>query len=179
MRCLDVCVMELLVLCLLVVAVDTSFLSSNEDVDDAKRIKRAACNPGTWCPYGGRQYVFVWDPRQWAYAQLYCQALGGTLAVVQNRALNDFLRSLSWRMDAWIGFSDAQYVSTVSDSTDGVWLWVNSERVRFTNWCKGEPNNYGGKQHCAVTNYNGENCWDDHDCALSRPYFCERKPPQT
>ncbi|KAJ0006627.1 hypothetical protein NQD34_013900 [Periophthalmus magnuspinnatus] len=43
--------------------------------------------------------------------QLQCQSLGGSLAVIQNRETNDFLRSLSSRMDSWVGFSDAQLVS--------------------------------------------------------------------
>ncbi|XP_055084887.1 ladderlectin-like [Periophthalmus magnuspinnatus] len=142
-------------------------MTTAEDGTKAKRVSRALCNPGTWCPFGGRTYIFISVPRPWAFAQLQCQSLGGSLAVIQNRETNDFLRSLSSRMDSWVGFSDAQL--------DGVWLWINSERIRFTNWCRAEPNNYGGKQDCAVINYNGENCWDDSDCTTPRPYVCERK----
>ncbi|KAK7909500.1 hypothetical protein WMY93_014184 [Mugilogobius chulae] len=157
--------MKRLVLCLLFVTLSTG-LSSAQDGNTLRRVKRALCNPGTWCPYGDREYLFVSDPRQWAYAQLHCQAMDGTLAVIQNKPTNEFLRTLSSRMDAWIGLSDAQL--------DWVWLWINSERAGFRNWCRGEPNNYGGNQHCTVMNYNGENCWDDQDCTSYRPYICER-----
>ncbi|CAL1591084.1 unnamed protein product [Knipowitschia caucasica] len=148
--------MKLLLVCLLLAAVTT-----------LTKGRRALCNPGTWCPYGGRSYIFIATPKSWAYAQMFCQSLGGTLAVIHNRNTNDFLRTLSSRMDTWIGFSDAQY--------NGVWLWINSERVVFRNWCRGEPNNSGGNQDCAIINFKGEDCWDDEVCMANRPFVCERE----
>jgi len=43
---------------------------------------------------------------------------------------------------AWIGFTD--------EAEEGKWVWVTGEPVTFTNWYRGEPNNFGKIEHYAV-----------------------------
>ncbi|KAJ0055525.1 hypothetical protein NL108_005395 [Boleophthalmus pectinirostris] len=123
--------------------------------------------PGVWYNYRGRNYIYLPYRRPWAYAQNHCLQLGGTLATVHNSVVNSFLKRLAQGDPAWIGFSDAQY--------DRFWFWINGERLVYANWCRGEPNNYHGRQDCAIINWTRAKCWDDQKCKQSFPYICEKK----
>ncbi|KAK7889702.1 hypothetical protein WMY93_025262 [Mugilogobius chulae] len=100
--------------------------------------------PGIWQSFNGRSFMYVTNRATWSGAQAYCMTLGGSLASVHNFLEEDFVSHMTDER-AWIGLSDAQ--------NEGKWLWINSEPLTYTKWCPGEPNNYGGRQHCAVINY--------------------------
>uniref|UniRef100_A0A8C6S650 C-type lectin domain-containing protein n=1 Tax=Neogobius melanostomus TaxID=47308 RepID=A0A8C6S650_9GOBI len=97
---------------------------------------------------------------------MYCLAMGGHLVVINNQEEEHFVKGLTGGKETWIGLSDAQKT--------GYWFWINSEPLGYTNWCPGEPNNWGGNQHCGMTNYSAQKCWNDIPCDRSYPYVCER-----
>lgn len=119
-----------------------------------------------WERYNGREFRFFKNKLTWARAQKECIKLGGNLAAIHNQEEDNFVKNLADGLTAWIGFSDAQ--------EDQVWLWINSSPMEYTGWCVSEPNNAGGPQECAVTNFSDNKCWDDQRCSAKRTFVCER-----
>ncbi len=101
--------------------------------------------------YGGHTYHLVvanqnQERIHWAPAQAFAVSLGGNLVTVNDAAENTFLlntfgpvaiaaantahpsRNL---ISMWIGFSDA--------ASEGNWVWVSGEPVRYTNWAFDQP----------------------------------------
>ena len=73
----------------------------------------------------------------------------------EQRTLQKLLRGL--RGEFWLG--------GYQDGADR-WHWVTDERWRFTNWAKGEPNDYYGhdsEQHLAIWSKYGKNAWKWND----------------
>ncbi|XP_075307964.1 ladderlectin-like [Odontesthes bonariensis] len=133
--------------------------------------KREACNPG-WTSINGRCFIYIPRPRTWAQAQRNCISLGGNLASVHSaQEYHDIQRLILKGSHAskqtWIGGSDAQ--------ENGVWLWADGSSFGYSHWCKGEPNNAGGWQHCLQMNYSGSKCWDDQTCNVRLPSVCSTR----
>ncbi|CAH2330250.1 Hypothetical predicted protein, partial [Pelobates cultripes] len=68
----------------------------------------------------------------------------------------------------WIGLNDIE--------DEGTWTWIDganySASVQF--WKKGEPNDYGKNEDCALLHTTGE--WNDMPCTFTDSYaICERK----
>ncbi|KAI3376236.1 hypothetical protein L3Q82_016746, partial [Scortum barcoo] len=97
----------------------------------------------------------------------YCQSVRSNLASVHSRWEERFVRRLALYRPTWIGFSNAQQA--------GHWCWINGKQVNYNNWCRGEPNNYGGNQHCALVNWTSQKCWDDQNCGTHLGFVCVRK----
>ncbi|XP_005186727.3 lectin subunit alpha-like [Musca domestica] len=43
----------------------------------------------------------------------------------------------------------------------------------YTNWSEGEPNNYGGNEHCVHIGLYDDDTWNDVDCSMRFGYICE------
>lgn len=108
---------------------------------------------------GNYYYVFPNICESWEEAKLYCESLGGHLAVIndekENRKLYDLMKNSGYD-NAYFGFSDA--------NAEGNWEWVNNDKITYTNWDVGEPNNERGKEHYAMFYYKSpEYTWNDGD----------------
>lgn len=96
---------------------------------------------------------------------------------IRNYLTQHNMNNINWR----IGGSDQEQ--------EGKWKWVsNNQPVEFTDWCRGEPNDYQGLQDCMMITgiyetYNSERrlCWDDIKCngetelILPSQLMCETK----
>uniref|UniRef100_A0A3B3ZSA3 C-type lectin domain-containing protein n=1 Tax=Periophthalmus magnuspinnatus TaxID=409849 RepID=A0A3B3ZSA3_9GOBI len=51
------------------------------------------------------------------------------------------------------------------------WLWINGQRLGYTNWCRGEPSNSGRNEACALINWSEAKCWNDGRYALTSLFF--------
>ncbi|XP_014835682.1 PREDICTED: ladderlectin-like, partial [Poecilia mexicana] len=110
------------------------------------------CPPG-WTKINGRCFRYVAIPMTWANAEKNCLSMGANLASVHNayeyRRVQALIRAATCSCrEAWLGGSDAQQERT--------WLWSDGSPMRYTNWCRGEPNNYKGSQHCLQMNWTGK-----------------------
>ena len=108
---------------------------------------------------GHYYYVFSDICDSWEEAKLYCESLGGHLAVIndenENKRLYEIMQEFSYS-NAYFGFSDAE--------SEGNWNWVTDEAVTYTNWSKGEPNNERKKEHYAMFYYKSPKYqWNDGD----------------
>lgn len=87
--------------------------------------------------YNGHSY-YVYDDdtiRTWEDAQLFCESLGGYLAVIaseeENTALYEYVKSRGYTQ-VFFGLSDAGH--------EGNWKWVKQEQSHYWNWHEGQPN---------------------------------------
>ncbi len=119
-------------------------------------------------PATGHCLIYVTTPASWDGADQACKALGATatLAVVQNQAENDILRSMIGSAQVWLGGNDK--------AVEGTFAWVDGTPWAFSNWAPGEPNN-NDNEDCAVLLGNNGGKWNDRDCPDPLGYLCERR----
>ncbi|KAK2863333.1 hypothetical protein Q5P01_002866 [Channa striata] len=143
--------------------------TENDQTENNDLVKRyMVCKRG-WTRIYGRCYRYVPNYLTWHRAKHNCRHMGGHLASVRNiyeyRAIQKLILRLTHvYKEAWLGGSDLRHES--------VWRWTNGKHFGFTYWCRGEPNNGLGRQHCLQMNYSGQKCWDDLECYAHRPSVC-------
>ena len=105
----------------------------------------------------------------YADAQRFCAARGESLARIddepQRRALNDALaarRAGNITDRWWIGLDDR--------AEEGKFRWLAPDSS-FSAWGRGEPNNSGCNQDCAVIEVAGGR-WRDTHCLEHHPFVC-------
>jgi hypothetical protein len=67
----------------------------------------------------------------------------------------------------WIGANDL--------IKEGKWTWISDHStINYTNWGKGEPNNYNGNEDCGVIHTRPVFTWNDVPCSHAYGYICEK-----
>ena len=67
---------------------------------------------------------------------------------------------------AWMGGTD--------EHLEGNWSWVDQTQWDWDSWAPGQPNNYGGQQHCLAVRLDGMH---DFKCSDTyNNYICRKKP---
>ncbi|XP_056615856.1 ladderlectin-like isoform X2 [Triplophysa dalaica] len=118
-----------------------------------------------WTPFGVECFKFFPQTVNWVRAEKNCQSLDANLASVRSKAQNEFLLSLvPVNTYAWIGGHDGEM--------EKQWLWTDGSPFDYTNWCKTEPNNSGGNEHCLEINFTDNHCWNDETCTMPKGYIC-------
>ncbi|WP_227861016.1 immunoglobulin-like domain-containing protein [Clostridioides sp. ES-W-0016-02] len=120
-------------------------------------------------PVNGNYYQFVADRRiSWKNAKLKAEkmeykGLKGHLATIKSKHELNLFNSLTTKT-VWLGATD--------EEKEGQWKWVTGEFVKFTNWCAGEPNNFGGTEDYMVSIKNSNGLWNDTNNAPD-PYWTD------
>ena len=121
-------------------------------------LEKAVHIPTGAVEYNGHSYyVFSDICKSWEEAKLYCESLGGHLAVInnakENKRLYEIMKDFGYS-NAYFGFSDAE--------AEGKWKWVTEDAVTYTNWSSGEPNNQSKKEDYAMFYYKSPKYkWND------------------
>jgi len=121
--------------------------------------------------HGASCYYPFGNGMSWDGAKSECERCKAHLAIVDNDEENDIVQNLAKYIcgDAhgvWIGGSD--------EDTEGVWKWVNGERISRSFWAQGEPN--GGRQENSLAFWRSTNFrWNDAANYIEMPFICERK----
>ncbi|XP_065145827.1 ladderlectin-like [Paramisgurnus dabryanus] len=126
--------------------------------------------PYGWTPFSVHCYKFFPQSVNWITAEKNCQSIDANLASVRSTVQNNFLLSLIVPANtrAWIGGHDGEM--------DGQWLWSDGSQFDLTNFCTGEPNNYGGPESCLEINFPTNHCWNDESCTTTTMGYICAKP---
>lgn len=116
---------------------------------------------------GGGKYAYCVTNLDWHAAEADCVSQGGHLvsihSLAQQQAITNKAASLQMG-DYWIGFND--------EVQEDMFVWTDGTPVNFTLWNGGEPNNWGGFEHCTEV-YAANGSWNDLNCGDSRRYVCK------
>ncbi|MDO5979495.1 lectin-like protein [Flavivirga spongiicola] len=94
-------------------------------------------------------YYKVYDNQcSWHEAVKKCEALGGILASIKSKEVDDFIFKLSSGKCLWIGASD--------EIVEGEWLWRDGSKMGYKHWAPEEPDNWKGKEDWSVIGWPGE-----------------------
>ncbi|XP_061398659.1 lectin subunit alpha-like [Musca vetustissima] len=126
---------------------------------------------------GGEFYLEVDQKYNWFEASHECARKGLRLVEVRDATKNkELLTALESYIgnpkDFWIGAND-EY-NTAKD-LNRPFYWSSGQRVTFTNWAKGEPNNAGSNEHCVhVWSLRDGFQWNDKACTTKYGFICEK-----
>lgn len=107
--------------------------------------------------WNGHYYYVYNGCSSWEDAELYCESLGGHLAVItssaENQAVYSYIRSLGLK-DAFFGYA--------KNTNNGAWYWVDGTKSSYENWHSGEPNNeYSSEYYAMFYHKFADGTWND------------------
>ncbi|KAM3834766.1 mannose-binding protein-like [Vipera latastei] len=113
---------------------------------------------------GGKTFVSTGQSENFANGKSLCSHAGGALAVAMNVAENTALTAMAKRLNKYIylGVSDLQ--------TEGKFVYLNGQPVRYTKWKSTEPNNLN-EEDCAILLQDSQ--WNDISCDHQALIICE------
>ncbi|CAH1796584.1 unnamed protein product [Owenia fusiformis] len=133
------------------------------------------CEDG-WEQYETSCFYFGDDRMRWSQARSQCQNMNADLATINTEDEQSFISKIvPWR--GWIGLRD-----TIEQ---GKYYWVDGSPLNYTNWMRGEPNNYYPGEDCVEVHGPGEypwgggfypGAWNDDVCEGRNKSFICRKP---
>lgn len=84
----------------------------------------------------------------WDQAAERCKKMGGMLASVDSKEVNDFIDKLTGKKCYWIGGNDIK--------KEGDWRWADGAKVVYSNWAGNEPDNWNNKEHVMIYSWWGK-----------------------
>ncbi|XP_073828636.1 uncharacterized protein [Musca autumnalis] len=132
----------------------------------------------TWyTTYDGSRYLIEGSARyNWLQAMDECSRRGLQLVVIDNASKNTALVALLRSVfgssrDLWIGHHDE--FNTAKDKNRAWYSSSSGERIFYSYWDNGEPNNKNG-EHCTEIYRKADFKWNDEDCDTHYfGYICE------
>lgn len=117
--------------------------------------------------YNGHYYAVFDSAESWSEAKSYCEGMGGHLATITSKKENDFVsskfRNIGSGYSYWIGLTDV--------NSEGKWEWITGEKLFYTNWNIGEPNNQDNEDYCCI--YSTNQHWNDLTDKTVCGFICE------
>ncbi|KAG7460749.1 hypothetical protein MATL_G00202100 [Megalops atlanticus] len=98
-----------------------------------------------------------------------CAAGGGTVALPRNEAENQAFTQFFTSLPSIS--TQYAYMAATDEKTEGRWVDLDDKPLGFTKWASGEPQNYGGAEHCVVIRKSGH--WADVSCSHKFIVICE------
>ncbi|EMP41501.1 Cytochrome P450 4F22 [Chelonia mydas] len=122
-------------------------------LDAVQKRNDSACSicPASWLLNSGTCYYFSTVRKHWSYAKQACKDQGAELIIIDNPQKQEFLTKNANGKQYWIGLHDI--------SNEGTFIWVDDSSVSYSNWDRGEPNNFGSGEDCVMMLKDGK--WND------------------
>jgi len=119
--------------------------------------------------FNGKWFLVFAERCSWQAARDKCQAIGGQLVVIPDRATNEFATGLAEGRQLWLGATD--------EKEEGRWLWVDGAEMRFSHFDKDQPDNKNSKKepedHLLIR---ANGFWNDANQLTEKSgYICEWK----
>ncbi|XP_073479304.1 uncharacterized protein [Aquarana catesbeiana] len=140
--------------------------------DDLKKIKNENIQDScTSCPSGWQLiksncYYFQANGETWERSRVICETLNGDILILKDKAELDSLLPAIGNRRYWIGLRrDNKNINN--------WLWADGNRLTFSAWNAGEPNNEHNSEHCAEI-LGGPKSMNDRNCEDNIGYICKR-----
>ncbi|KAI5628175.1 secretory phospholipase A2 receptor-like, partial [Silurus asotus] len=113
-------------------------------------------------------YDLVTTPMTWSSAQNYCRMKYTDLAII----LSDTDKLRLKKEAASKGLAAPAWVGVYKEITSFIWSLnrLPLSNIPYSNWCLGEPNNYGGTEACVIISTNSK--WYDVPCSIFKPFIC-------
>ena len=119
---------------------------------------KAQAQSDGWLQFQGAKYKLTSVAGTWSEAEAEAVNNGGHLVTITTPEENEWLiRTFGNDKSLWIGF----YQSPGSAEPAGGWRWSSGERVVYTNWDGGQPDNYTGRDNYAMLLSHARGKWHD------------------
>ena len=92
--------------------------------------------------FKGHTYLAITSNANWKEAAALCKKMGGHLVYIETAEESAFLTKTFREARLWVGATDAH--------KEGYWRWGNGKPIAKNLWHYLEPDNWQGKQDCAV-----------------------------
>ncbi|XP_013103161.1 C-type lectin 37Db [Stomoxys calcitrans] len=135
-------------------------------------------NVSPFTKVGKKLYNFGQSKVSWFQANLICRSMGGYLASIENQnemsELSDYLKA-NYPTDRWWWLSGSDLQG------EGDFYWYRTgERLTYTDWSIGQPDNAGGSENCVHLWYKDPKFqMNDWICSQAAFYICEADKPTT
>lgn len=125
-------------------------------------------------PGNGNDYKVFKEPLSWHDAKKRCEDLGGRLVVITSAEEQAFVWDVMQRSQA-AGWDDFLWAGATDDQQHGTWKWVDGDRMTYTAWSSGQPDNYQGVGHYLNLMGRDHGKWNDASAtdSLSCGFVCE------
>ena len=128
---------------------------------------------GDWEHFNGHCYLVVLQGKSWDDASAYCTSKNSYLLEITTDTEREFAAELV-RDYRYYDF----YIGATDRDTSGRFIYYHSKLPIPENyWREGEPDNFGGSQHCVRMNsYPGSGVVElfDYNCTYRRWFVCEK-----
>lgn len=125
--------------------------------------------PSATVTWNNRQYELYDDILGWSEARKKCEDLGGTLAVITSKEEQDAVNKL-------LKNADRYWYSIGGVKAGNEFIWLTGEKMNYTYWGKGEPNNNGGDEYHMSVYKSGT--WNDSSDWVSKGFILEKELPK-
>jgi len=118
--------------------------------------------------YDGIDYYFGKN-QTWSEADSYCKKKWGgrgNLARINGALENKWVYEQGGRKNTYIGASDRV--------KEGTFVWSDGYPLDFTNWQKGEPNDFKKREDCAHIWKGRGGKWNDINCGQRMRFVCKK-----
>ena len=117
-------------------------------------------------------------PKTQPMAEAYCQTqmnshgLKAHLATISSRYVNFFLSSvITANVTAAISAKRAFWFGLNDQLAEGQYKYTSNMPITYTNWARGQPNNWRNGQNC-VEFWSSTGAWNDNNCSAPMPFIC-------
>lgn len=95
-------------------------------------------------PANGHDYYLL-SPNTWTASEAEAESLDGTLAVIKNADEQKWVFS---QFGAYGGTNRNLWIGLHRQWQGGPFVWVTGEKLDYSNWASGNPDNSGGVEDC-------------------------------
>jgi len=97
-------------------------------------------------PANGHDYYLL-APESWPAAEAEAENLGGTLAIIKNAADQEWVFS---KFGDYAGTNRTLWIGLHRSGPDRTLAWVTSEKLEYSNWGEGQPDDAGRNESCVL-----------------------------